>query len=251
MCTTSGPSRPDSGPIGDPMESATSGCDDGCKHADKDSDPCEEPASNDLDEGEQYAGEDFDAGAAPTVTALAPEAITELCAQCEQYVSRAVGMSLDFTPETLPILDHYLSLVRTSCEERPALLALTANAAGAYFGELVRQRFDGFWLMPTPDVHDWYVCSRAVYFKFNPIGVVHEVIAQSSTHPGPGGEFKLARDEQALIEERLAAVPAVATEHYYLLSTRLEAIDIVMETLRFVVNQGAGQVQELEPEDYE
>jgi len=250
MRTTSGPSLPDSGPIGDPMEPGAHSCNGNCEHAGKDADECEEHA-NDFDEGEEYAGEDFDAGAAPTVTAPAPEAIAELCAQCEQYVSRAVGMSLDFTPETLPILDHYLSLVRTSCEERPALLALTANAAGAYFGELVRQRFDGFWLMPTPDVHDWYVCTRAVYFKFNPIGVVHEVIAQASSHPGPGGEFKLARDEQALIEERLAAVPAVATEHYYLLSTRLEAIDIVMETLRFVVNQGGGQEQELEPEDYE
>jgi len=249
MRTTSGPSLPDSGPIADPMEPGAHGCNGNCEHAGKDADECEEHAK-DIDEGED-AGEDFDAGAAPTVSAPAPEAITELCAQCEQYVSRAVGMSLDLTPETLPILDHYLSLVRASCEERPALLTLTANAAGAYFGELVRQRFDGFWLMPTPDVHDWYVCTRAVYFKFNPIGVVHEVIAQASGHPGPGGEFKLARDEQALIEERLAAVPAVATEQYYLLSTRLEAIDIVMETLRFVVNQGGGQEQELEPEDYE
>jgi hypothetical protein len=79
---------------------------------------------------------------------------------------------------------------------------------------------------------------------------VHEVIAQSTKHSGPGGEFQLARDEQALIAERLAAVPAVAADHYYLLTTRLEAIDIVIETLRYVVNDG-GQQLAFEAEDYE
>jgi|GEM_PF-766196 len=201
-------------------------------------------------DGSTDTPEDTEFAPAPTVDSPAPDSIAELCAQCANYVARALAMPLDFTAETLPILDHYLTLVRSASDERPALLELVANAAGAYFGELVRQRIDGFWLMPTPDVHDWYVCARSVYFKFNPIGVVHEVIAQSTSHSGPGGEFHLARDERALIADRLAAVPAVSTDHYYLLTTRLEAIDIVIETLRWVLNEG-GQELSLEPEDYE
>lgn len=199
---------------------------------------------------EDEAGQEFEEEQAPTVDSPTPDVIAELCTQCVNYVFRSTGMPLDFTPETLSILDHYLALARPADEERPALLTLIANAAGAYFGELVRQRIDGFWLMPSPDVHDWYVCARAVYFKFNPIGVAHEVIAQSTSHPGPGGEFQLARDEQALIAERLAVVPAVSPEHYFLLTTRLEAIDIIIETLRVVMNQG-GQEVAFEPEDYE
>jgi hypothetical protein len=215
-------------------------------------DGCEHDGEYRAEEQEEHREQDdeFELETAPTVETPAPEAIAELCAQCVDYVNRSVGLLLDFTPETLPILDHYLSIMRSTSEERPAVLTLVANAAGAYFGELVRQRIDGFWLMPTPDVHDWYVCARTVFLKFNPIGVVHEVIAESANHPGPGGEFKLARDEERVIAERLAAVPPVSAGQYYLLSTRLEAIDIVVETLRFVLNQ-AGNEQVYEPEDYE
>lgn len=193
---------------------------------------------------------DFEPEGAPTIESPAPDEIAELCAQCVAYVKRAVGLELDFTPDTLSILDHYVSLVRTSIEERPALLHLVANSVGAYFGEMVRQKYDGFWLTESPDVQEWCVCTRSVYFKFNPVGVVHESIAQNSTHPGPGGEFHLAPDERNLIQERLAAVPAVAADQYYLLSTRMEAIEIVIETLRVVANP-EGQVLGFEAEDYE
>ena len=195
--------------------------------------------------------EDFEQGEVPTVDVPAPDSIAELCAQCVEYVHRAVGVTLDFTSETLPIVDHYLSLVRTSTGEQPALLSLVANSIGAYFGELVRQRVNGFWLMTSPDVHDWHVCGRSVFFRFNPIGVAYEAIAQAQEHAGPGGEIKLAREDEALIAERLAIAPTVPADQYYLLSTRLEAIDIVVETLRLAMDAGGQESVEFEPHDYE
>jgi hypothetical protein len=195
--------------------------------------------------------EDFETGGVPTVDVPAPDTIVELCAQCVQYVRRAVGVILDFTPETLPVVDHYLALVRTSTQERLALLTLVANSIGAYFGEVVRQRINGFWLMPSPDVHDWLVCGRSVFFRFNPIGVVYEAIAQAQDHTGPSGEIKLAREDQAFIAERLAVAPTVPADQFYLLSTRLEAIDIVVETLRLAMDNGGQESVEFEPSDYE
>jgi hypothetical protein len=138
-----------------------------------------------------------------------------------------------------------------SIAERPLLLPLVANAVGAYFGELVRQRVNGFWLMPAPDVYDWNVCGRSAYFSFNPIGLTYEVIAQARDHLGPGGELKLAREDQALVAERLLAAPAIPEDQYYLLSTRLEAIDIVVETLLIAMDQGGQGTVEFEAEDYE
>ncbi len=212
---------------------------------------CAEHRGADCDCANEHSVEEFEPSAAPTVDAAAPDSIVELCVQCVEYVQRAVGVTLDYTPETLPVVDHYLRLVRTSTEERPALLTLVANSIGAYFGELVRRRVNGFWLMSSPDVHDWYVCGRFVFFRFNPIGVAYEAIAQAQDHPGPGGEIRLAREDQALIAERLAVAPVIPADQYYLMSTRLEAIDIVVETLRLAMDDGGQVSVEFEPHDYE
>ena len=187
----------------------------------------------------------------PMVDVPAPDAIVELCQQCVAYIQRAVGVTLDYSPETLPIVDHYLSEVRANIEERPALLSLLANAIGAYFGEVIRRRINGFWLITTQDVHDWYVCATSVFLRFNPIGVVHEAIARTDMHPGPSAEFKLAREDQGLVAERLAKLPELPYEQYYLLSTRAETLDVVVETLRLAMDAGGHGTVEFEAQDYD
>src|SRR5687768_13502479 len=42
-----------------------------------------------------------------------PAVIAELSAACVRFVQAAVGVSLDFRPETLPLLDHYLASRRS------------------------------------------------------------------------------------------------------------------------------------------
>jgi hypothetical protein len=66
----------------------------------------------------------------------------------------------------------------------------------------------------------------------SPLGVVLESLAKSSEHDGPSGELRLAPDDRALAEERLARVPPVSDDEYYLLSTRQEVIETVYEALR-------------------
>src|SRR5690606_9263563 len=43
-----------------------------------------------------------------------PEAIEELVVNCLDYVRRASGVELDFTPETLSVLDHYAATARAA-----------------------------------------------------------------------------------------------------------------------------------------
>ena len=188
---------------------------------------------------------------APAVDVSAPDQIVDLYGVCIEYVRRALGVELDFTDETLPVLDHYLSIARTDLEDRPQLAQVLYSALGAYFGELVRRRVNGYWVIPNPDFHSWRVCARHVFLSLNPIGVVCEALAQTDDHAGPSAQLRLAPGDRALVAERLANVPPVPENQYYLLSTRLEAIDIIVETLYLAIQQGGSSSVEFEVEDYE
>jgi hypothetical protein len=171
--------------------------------------------------------------------------------QCTRYVVSAVGISLDFTAETLPILDHYLSLSRDSIAQRPELWTLITQTAGAYFGELVRRRLNGYWQIPNADVYTWRVCARTVYLSFNPIGAVNEALQRGAPDIGPTGELQLASEDRAIVAERLALAPPVPEQDYYLLSTRFEAIEIAAEALGAAMHQGGQDEVAFELQDYE
>ena len=61
--------------------------------------------------------------------------LRELTAACQRSVQEAVGVPLDGTQDTLPILDHYLSEVPK--DSKPEVLSLIAPMCGAYFGSLM------------------------------------------------------------------------------------------------------------------
>ena len=60
----------------------------------------------------------------------------------------AVGVRLDFEPETLPVLDHYVATRRAELTDKPETMGLVARAVGAYFGEVVRRRLRPFGTSP-------------------------------------------------------------------------------------------------------
>jgi hypothetical protein len=187
---------------------------------------------------------------APTVDTPTPDEIVELVESCIRFVKDALGLELDFTPETLPVLDHYLLAARESIKERSELRELLWRCAGAYFGELVRRRYNGFWHLPSADVHTWRIHQRQVLLSFNPVGVVAEAIAGSEDSDGPNGALRLARPDQEEIAQRLAAMPPLPEDEFYLLSTRLEVLDAVIEHLRVRMDQNDQADIEFDPEDY-
>jgi hypothetical protein len=165
--------------------------------------------------------------------ALADE-IRELSASCEQHVRDAVGLELDGTIETLPILDHYVRLSRPAVKERPELLPLLARTVGAYFGQVVADHFGGFWSLTGPDASNWHVCLRSVYLAFNPIGMAHAALTWSLEEelaPGPPAELRLSREDRAWVEQRLEALPPVREGDFFSLSTRVEGIEIAVHAL--------------------
>lgn len=160
-----------------------------------------------------------------------PETIVDLCWSLTDFVERTVGLRPDYTPETLPLVDHYVREARATIEAKPALLDLTAQALGAYFGEVVRRSLTGFWNLPSPNYHDWQLLGRAAFFSINPIGVGYEVLTRGQ-HEGPSSELKMAKEDAPLVRARLESLPEEREESYYSLSTRYEVVELATECIR-------------------
>jgi hypothetical protein len=161
-----------------------------------------------------------------------PETIRGLCYALTDFVEKATGFRPDYTPLTLPIVDHYLTLARKQIEGRPEVVDLTAQAVGAYFGEVVRRALTGFWHLPSPNFNDWSLMGQAAFVSFNPIGVGYEVLHKSSEYAGPSPQIKVAREDGELVAARLAALPPEREDSYYSLSVRFEALELVFECTR-------------------
>jgi hypothetical protein len=180
-----------------------------------------------------------------------PEPIGELVRACLDYVKRSLGTELDFTPETLPLLDHYLGEVRDELSAKPELAELTAHAAGAYLGEVLRRQMRGFWRAPSASLHDYQICSSVAFVSINPFGVAYDALYASTDHGGPRSNLRLAPEDHQYVAARLATVPEVPEEQFYLLTTRLEAIEITVEALRARLEEEGYSEIEYTPEDYE
>jgi len=176
--------------------------------------------------------------------------VEELTHACLEYVSRSVGVALDFRPDTLSILDHYARSVRGDVEKNPALGEMTARATGAYFGELVRAHFDGFWRLASPSVHDWSVCLRSVFLALNPFGVGYDAVYGGETHDGPRSNLRVSHDDREYLDRRLATVPPVPEDEYFLFTTRFEVIEVAVEALRAKLEEQGYGGTTFSEEDY-
>lgn len=177
------------------------------------------------------SGIDDEADPDEPVLGEVPGEILELAESCRRFAFAAVRVELDYEPETLPILDQYLGLARGGVSDRPELGPLVERAAAAYFGEVARRRFDAFWLRRADATDGFRLCARRAFFWFSPLGQVMESMAHGEERPGPPAEFGLAPDDREVAHERLARLPPVSEDEYHLLSTRLEVLEVVHETL--------------------
>lgn len=179
-----------------------------------------------------------------------PDPIEELTLSALEYVSRAVGVALDFTPDTLGILDHYAGIARVEIAQRPELVSLIVPALGAYFGEVVRARFAGFWRMPSSNPHDWAVCSRVTFLAINPLGVAYDAVFAGTDHDGPRSMLRVAPDDREYLDRRLSTVPPVSEDEYFLFSTRFEVLEIASEALAAKMEEEGYGGTEYSEDDY-
>lgn len=178
-----------------------------------------------------------------------PPAVAELYAACVRFVAQKYKVPLDGTPETLSLVDQYVREAREAYEARPESIDLVAPAVGAYLGEVARQMFGGEWYAEG-DHGGWRLYFKYVYLAFNPIGLGREAITMQEAE-GWHAHFELDPGEREIIEERLAVIPEVDEEEYYLPSTRLEVLTIVVETLRATAEKGGAGDVTFSPEDYD
>jgi len=206
--------------------------------------PPDEADEAQTDESSAVADEEEEVGPQPPP----PEKVAELAAACVRFVATRYGAALDFAPETLSFVDHWLREARAEMTERPEAADVVQAAAGAYLGEVIRRAFGGFWVAEG-DHADWRLELERVYCAFNPIGMAREALLLD-TADGWHAHFELDPGEAEAIERRLAALPEAEDDEFYAPSTRFDVVSILFEALRTGMRaRGLSDVR-FTPEDY-
>jgi hypothetical protein len=148
--------------------------------------------------------------------------VHELAEQAVEFVRRATGVALDYTAETLPVLDHYL---RGVPGDRAEVVRLVATASGVYFGEVARRRLGGLWDADGDDARLWRL-TVGPGLSFVPVGVAAEAIVRIDSEEGA---FEVPEDDRPAIEAALDE--DVSEDEYYSLAGRLEVFERIADVL--------------------
>lgn len=168
----------------------------------------------------------------PRAHALTPatDAVAEYAATCIKYVETSTGVVLDFSLETLPLLDHYLLQARNPVTQRPEARELISVVAGCYFGEVIRRRHPFHWNTEAPEPLLWRLDWDAGPVAVFPVALARVAIEGASSE-AKLEVFRFERAHQDLIAARLARLPDVPEDEYTTPSTRLEVLDIALDTI--------------------
>lgn len=177
-----------------------------------------------------------------------PTAVAELAASCVRFVASRYGVALDFTPDTLSLVDQYVRDARGGAEARPETVPLLAASVGAYLGEVMRRRFGAFWFADG-DHSAWRLYFTRVYLACNPLGMVLEAIAPEQSE-GWHAHFEIDPGDAEVVSSRLAVFPEVEAEIFSLPTTRLEALTVVFEALRAHMEELHTSEVRFGPDDY-
>ena len=177
-----------------------------------------------------------------------PEAVLELASACVRFVASRYGVALDFTADTLPLVDQYVRDAKADAATRPETLPLLAASVGAYLGEVMRTQVGAFWFAEG-DHSAWRLYFTHVYLACNPLGMILEALDPELAE-GWHAHFEIDPADADIVATRLAAIPDVEADVYSLPTTRMEALTIVHEALRaHMESQNVGDVR-FGPEDY-
>ncbi|MAQ18466.1 MAG: hypothetical protein CMN30_27155 [Sandaracinus sp.] len=159
----------------------------------------------------------------------APDHVEDLASACMASVRATVGVDLDLSADTLPILDHYAhEVLDVSAED---ILQLTAPMCGAYFGEVLRRRFGGLrWHAPKDEPANWRLELEPAFLFFNPVGIAIEVITEADA-PGWHAHLGLRPEDREEVERSVAVFGDTRESDYYSFAIRGEVIEQALEAL--------------------
>jgi hypothetical protein len=171
-----------------------------------------------------------------------PTNVAELANACVRFVAARYGLALDYTSDTLSLLDQWVRDARGEHAARPEATRIVEAAGGAYLGEVMRRSFGGHW-RASGEESGWLLLLSSAYCAFNPIAMVREAIRLAPAE-GWHGHMDLDPSDRDAIEARLAALPAVEDDEYYAPSTRFDVVELVVDTLRAMqLSRGHGDVR--------
>jgi hypothetical protein len=205
-------------------------------------------AAEDEEAPEADLDEEADLRNDPDATADPPAEVAELAAACVRFIASRYKSPLDFMPDTLSLVDHWLRDARADVAARPEAAVIVQSAAGAYLGEVVRRQFGGRWVA-AGEPQEWRLCLSTVYCAFNPLGMAREALL---LEPAEGWHAHLELDpgERDAVEARLAALPEADDEEYYAPSTRFDILWIVVDALRANLRARGLDDVRFSPDDY-
>jgi hypothetical protein len=165
-----------------------------------------------------------------------PAQVQELAAACVRFVATKYKVALDFTPDTLSLVDQYARDTREptaaenieQAEERLArALPIVEGAIGAYLGEVIRRAHGGIW-DADGDPSTWRVLMTRVFLSFKPLAMAREALTLEHE---PDAHLETDPAQREALEARLASLGQVDDIEYFAPSTRFDVIEIAVEAL--------------------
>ena len=171
----------------------------------------------------------------PGSTAPAAVRVEEYATQAISYIHAALGVLLDYTGDTLPVVDHYL---RNVPKDRAEAIELVVATTGAYFGEVVRRSLGGQWNLEPASPTDWRLI-LPTGLSFVPAGLVAAAILQSDDL-----ELDSSLDASPAlwphVEAALARMSQVTAEEYFSLCGRFDTLEHLHAVLTAILAQRMG-----------
>lgn len=164
-------------------------------------------------------------------TTPAPIEVLERAASCVRFVMATLKIELDFTPDTLPLVDHWLTEAKgLDSDAADEAQHLAAEAAGAYFGEVVRRTLPGFRWHVEKDTPRWRLEGESVFLAFNPLGMAEEAVLGEPLE-GWNAHLEVLPRDKGLLEQTLTRMGGIREDDYYRLAVRWEVLEQVLEAL--------------------
>ncbi|MFH1132240.1 MAG: hypothetical protein V1754_12960 [Pseudomonadota bacterium] len=177
-----------------------------------------------------------------------PGTVKKLVEQARKSIAATIGVEPDFTAETLPLADEYISriVVKEPSKERTKLLM----AVGCYFGEVVRRKLGARWRIQGDSASTWRLEFTRCFLHFSPVGVAAEIMTGCESEEYDGTFETLDKYHEAL-HERLEQAPPLSEDEYFSLAGRFEIINLVADFLVGLAIKEGQEPKTYTKEDYE
>jgi hypothetical protein len=156
-----------------------------------------------------------------------------------------VKLDLDYTPETLPLLDHYLGQVP---KDQPDTVRLVGACAGAYFGEICRKALGGRWDDREGQTPLEWSLELAGGVRLTPGGMALAAILVAESEEADD-QFDVPPEALPAVEQALEARGEIEEDEYFTLSSRLEVLVLVVDTVQAATRRPPEAPAEPEPDD--